>query len=285
VGWSKLLPTTTAIRGQYSTATDLADDYFMALRFPAEVRQKGEALINSFRPGLPTHTVDREYRRFSAFIRQAENYYRSAKALPYRSSALLYYYSFMNLAKAALAVRAMQFNEHHGLTPRYGTPSTDLAQMQVHVRPRQGIFHALYDLLFATAIPNVAFDLLNLLGYVSETHVEYIEATGQQPRTSRTPKLRLVNDQNASWLLLGIENSFPIVRHAPAVQQAFNAVFQRVSVSPQQIRGVFDILMPSAAAWDFYETSRRSHTLRRNPGPPSFNNYLPLYQIAYIQSM
>jgi YaaC-like protein len=191
--------------------------------------------------------VDREYRRFSAFIRQAENYYRSAKALPYRSSALLYYYSFMNLAKAALAVRAMQFNEHHGLTPRYGTPSTDLAQMQVHVRPRQGIFHALYDLLFATAIPNVAFDLLNLLGYVSETHVEYIEATGQQPRTSRTPKLRLVNDRNASWLLLGIENSFPIVRHAPAVQQAFNAVFQRVSVSPQQIRGVFDILMPSAA--------------------------------------
>jgi hypothetical protein len=265
VGWSKLLPTTTAIRGQYSTATDLADDYFMALRFPAEVRQKGEALINSFRPGLPTHTVDREYRRFSAFIRQAENYYRSVKA--------------------ALAVRATQFNEHHGLTPRYGTPSTDLAQMQVHVRPRQGIFHALYDLLFATAIPNVAFDLLNLLGYVSETHVEYIEATGQQPRTSRTPKLRLVNDQNASWLLLGIENSFPIVRHAPAVQQAFNAVFQRVSVSPQQIRGVFDILMPSAAAWDFYETSRRSHTLRRNPGPPSFNNYLPLYQIAYIQSM
>jgi hypothetical protein len=137
-----------------SSAIDLADELFGVLRLVADVQTEGLQLVDSYSPGITPHAADRAYRRFAAFIRQAENYYRSAKALPFRSSALLYYYSFMNLAKAALAVRNITFHERHGLTPDYGTGPPGLTQMRVRV-VRDGVFQALYRLIFAQSIQNV----------------------------------------------------------------------------------------------------------------------------------
>ncbi len=239
----------------FTSTLDLADELFGALRFPADVPARGQALVTTYAPGLPPALVDRAYRRFSAFLRQAENYYRSAKTLPFRSSALLYYYSFMNLAKAALAARAIKFHEHHGLEPRYGNPLTDLSQLRVRVEA-DGVFQALYRMIFARPIQNVQFQLSELLAYVSEVAIQYIDALNQQPKVSRFQHARLMSDaaQQQSWLLLALPTSHPINAQPAAVRAAFAARFQRVTVNQVMARDLFDLFVPASLTYDYYQS-------------------------------
>ena len=255
-GWLRLVPTAQPTSDVWTTSTlDLSDEFFGALRFPADVRAKGQELIDSYSPGLAPHLADRAYRRFAAFVRQAENYYRSAKTLPYRSSALLYYYSFMNLAKAALAARAIKFDEDHGLKPGYGNPPSDLTQLRVRVLAK-GIFPALYHLIFSQPIQNVQLQLSQLLAYVSEVAVQYHEATQGQPKVARYARARLLHDnaQQQSWLLLAWPNALPLAAQPAPVQHAFTARFQQVTVAPPMARELFDLLVPGSLAHEYFQS-------------------------------
>jgi YaaC-like Protein len=233
---------------------DLADELFGVLRLVADVQAEGLQLVGSYSPGITPHAADRAYRRFAAFIRQAENYYRSAKTLPYRSSALLYYYSFLNLAKAALAVRNIRFNErHHGVTPDYGTAPHTLSNLRVRVRD-DGVFQALYRLIFAQSIQNVHFQLARLLAYNSEISVQYDRVAAGPSKVMRYARVRLLNDGNQAWLLIALPHLLPVTAQPAAVQAAFNARFQQVTVPRDVTRELFNLLVPASSAYTYFQS-------------------------------
>jgi YaaC-like Protein len=253
-GWLRMIPATMLNAGTWTTSTlDLADELFGVIRLVADVQAEGLQLVGSYSPGIIQHSADRAYRRFAAFTRQAENYYRSAKVLPYRSSALLYYYSFLNLAKAALAVRNIAFNEHHGLTPDYGTGPRALPQMRVRVR-RDGVFQTLYNLSFAQRIQNVDFQLVRLLAYNSEISVQYDRVAAGPSKVTRYARVRLLNNGNQAWLMLALPNLLPVTAQPAAVQAAFNARFQQITLHKEIARDLFDLLVPANDAFSYFQS-------------------------------
>jgi len=249
-----MIPTTIADSVPWLSSTlDLADEFFGALRLSADVQTEGLQLVAYYSPGVAPHVADRAYRRFAAFTRQAENYYRSAKALSFRSSALLYYYSFLNLAKAALAIRNIGFNELHGLTPDYGTAPRTLPHLRVRVK-RDGVFQALYRLIFAQSIQNVHFQLARLLAYNSEISVQYDRVAAGPSKVDRYARVRLLNDGNQAWLMLALSNLLPVTAQPAPVQAAFNARFQQVTVQPNLARELFDLFVPASLTYTYFQS-------------------------------
>lgn len=85
----------------------------------------------------------RIWREFSSFIAQARSYWDAARATTAPSSALLYYYAFLNLAKAELLrthpAQVIGRRIGHGLTMRLRrVPEAD------RVRTNRGVFPLLY---------------------------------------------------------------------------------------------------------------------------------------------
>ena len=75
----------------------------------SEVQDLGKDLLKCY-----THQdLRNSFVRFQSYIRQAINFYQAAEALHYRASPLLYYYSFMNFAKAITFLRDPTFPFGH----------------------------------------------------------------------------------------------------------------------------------------------------------------------------
>src|SRR5207248_8363920 len=129
-----------------TTSPDIEHELWSTLEYYSEVEEVGIDLIRT--KGLqPPHKEI--FNSFQAFVRQAKSYYSSAKTLHYRSSSLLYYYSFMNLAKAYLLLKDPDSmmnptagQVYHGLIrPRNNNSDFMLEAIEV----RGGIFPAFYE--------------------------------------------------------------------------------------------------------------------------------------------
>src|SRR3990172_6398381 len=86
------------------------------------------------------------FEAFRAFVRQGKAFYEAASHLQYRAAPLMYYYAFLNLAKAYITIREPGFvrgRVHHGLeqTPQKKT----LARETIRVPLKPGVFHKLYE--------------------------------------------------------------------------------------------------------------------------------------------
>lgn len=168
------------------TSDRIAEELWLALRHPAEVPSVGLRLLELHQPGkVTTSSSTLILSEFRAFCRQAENFYRGAEVLPWRSSPLNYYYSFLNLAKAyALLSGAMPpptssaacpgvestpqtttpRRIRHGITERvlYGNP--DLWHLTSGTTA--DVFPLLYRLCIGKELPEkTTFEGHDLLGY------------------------------------------------------------------------------------------------------------------------
>src|SRR5260221_14479744 len=114
-GWIRL--PVSKRRALLFTSIDIERELWTALEYYSEVEEVGLNLIQT--KGLQPQSLHPEiFKSFQAFVRQAKSYYSSAKTLHYRSSSLLYYYSFLNLVKGYLLLkdpqRIMGQKVHHG---------------------------------------------------------------------------------------------------------------------------------------------------------------------------
>jgi hypothetical protein len=116
------------------------------------------------------------------YIQQAFEFYEAARAAKPNTAPLIYYYSFLNLAKAFCELRRPRFHERpecyrHGLSwrpsPKY---LVDLQREEVSLTSR-GVWHALWESLRQTACPaanptRIKIKLLDLV----EPDIAYDEA-------------------------------------------------------------------------------------------------------------
>jgi len=200
------------------TRLALDEEYWLAIRHPAEVYAAGAALLTSTDPAfagrLPPER-ELQWREFRAYVRQAESFYRSAAALPWKSSPLNYYYSFMNLAKALAVARGMlaPVAAHitralqHGLSARIvpgapGAPDT----WRLTVRDANHIFGLLYQATVApVAMPaTTELDARDLLGYVTAIDWQLRQA-GRAATISWHPCYWVILEAgNSAWDLVGV---------------------------------------------------------------------------------
>ena len=217
------------------THRPLDEEYWLALRHPAEVEAAGLALLAANHPtfsGLSALQQDLLRREFRAYVRQAEGFYRGACVLPWKSSPLNYYYAFMNLAKALALVTGLlpppvadePRRLRHGLSARVvpGPPEA----WRLTTGGADEIFAMLYRRMVGVEIPpHTELDAHRLLGY-SESIAWQLEKSGLGSTRAWFPCYWvMVSAAAASWSVIGVPRGVPPDR-LPAT---FEAEYEEVS--------------------------------------------------------
>jgi len=152
---------------ELSTSGEVDDEFWSLIEFHSEIESYGLEFLKKI--GINNiSTRLKIYKYFQAYVRQAKNYYYSAKSLPAKSSSLLYYYSFMNLAVAMLAIEnptKVGSKDYHGLTYKNIYGPFDKQTIKVK---ENGVFPKLYNCYFGKKISTKHFNISSLLNYCTD---------------------------------------------------------------------------------------------------------------------
>jgi len=203
---------------------------------------------------------------FQAFVRQAKSYYGSAKTLHYRSSSLLYYYSFLNLAKAYLLLiqpqGIMGQRVHHGLIYDPSTPNTDF-QLEI-IRVRQGIFPMFYEAQTSNVIStttNLSLNIAKLLSYPTEISSQYY-LTGYGGRNILSSLAAAAGDRsnNQVWTILGIPAEASLNDFLRLHVHLLNT-YQEVQINKDLLALVFGMSVPELYSFRFFQEITATQTI------------------------
>ncbi len=245
-GWARL-PVSEKRRASLLTNIEIERALWSTLEYYSEVEEVGLNLIQT--KGLQPQSLHQEiFQYLQAFVRQAKSYYGSAKTLHYRSSSLLYYYSFLNLVKAYLLLKNPQMimgrtNQAvtHGLSYKTSTTNTDF-QLEI-VRVCDGIFPIFYEAETSTVIStaiNSTLNISSLLGYPTDINREYLMVNyGNGKILSSLAAILTHRPQNQAWTVLGIP-ARPGLNEFLNLHSNFLNAYQEVQIYPL-FYPVFDI--------------------------------------------
>jgi hypothetical protein len=255
-GWVRVEWTRNPTQSLSTNMNNIADEMFLILRHIAEVTDEGVRVIKSHSPGLSDADAKTRHPKVRAFIRQAENFYRAGHRTPYRTSALLYYYAFMNLVKASLAARGISYDPYHGLS-RTDPMADDLDKLGVDIKSG-GVFPALYQTEFGKAWPTGLQPRIGrLLVYVTDIGFQCQRTGLASPGSSPIApcKLRVVvNDDPAKkecWLELAVRRELDIT----SCTTMFTNVFEEVALSPYDARERYAFYAEALPVYRFYQST------------------------------
>lgn len=190
---------------------------------------------------MQRHLIDGVYaKRTSApYIDQARLYYLDARSSNWRSAGLLYYYPFLNLAKAyVLNKRAISHlimrssNIYHGLSAKAQNPSSIIDYIiKIHppnLNGQKNIFALLYERLTLNKWPfKKAIDVrvADFLGYAVEISSE-LNILYEIPRTEIRIQSVVRSFGDQMWFEIALGNYF-----LPVLRQYFDPSINRITAT------------------------------------------------------
>ncbi len=151
-----------------------------------------------------------------SYIDQAENFYKYARLSDYRSAALLFYYSYLNLAKAAIVINKPNLSGKtfkHGINRKVKTGS--LQSRSLNIQESSGnkvaVFNELYEIINGNNLPgNRSISIENILGYISDISVETQKLSNKFSRKIHDVNAHVLinNDTRKCWTVLVSEFGF-----------------------------------------------------------------------------
>lgn len=170
----------------------------------------------------------------SAYIDQAENFYKFARSSDYRSAALLYYYSFLNLAKAYIIQNKPMLADktfRHGINRK--TKSGKLIDRSFQLQQSSGnsvcVFNEIYKLEYGSYLPsNKSISFEHTLGYITDISDETTKLLKKFSKKVHPSKLHVFINTNTNkcWNVLVTPPGFYPANY-PATYNGFAAGFQR----------------------------------------------------------
>lgn len=242
------------------TGIDIERELWTALEYYSEVEEVGLNLIQA--KGLQPQSLHQEiFKYFQAFVRQAKSYYGSAKALHYRSSSLLYYYSFLNLVKAYLLLRNPQQIMGrtaqaviHGLNYRSSTTNTDF-QLET-IRVSQGIFPMFYEAETSNVISttrNSTLNITSLLSYPYDISYPYQLVGYGDFKVLHSLAVGVIDRaQQQSWTIIGIP-AHPSLNDFLNLHVNFLNTYQEVEINKDLLASIVSIGVPELSYYRFFQ--------------------------------
>jgi YaaC-like Protein len=238
------------------TSNDIERELWNTLEYYSEVEEVGLNLIQS--RGLQPQSLHQEiFKHFRAFVRQAKSYYGSAKTLHYRSSSLLYYYSFLNLVKAYLLFsdpERIMSRVGHGLGYNTDATNTDF-QLEV-IKVHQGIFPMFYEAQTSNVLStqeNSALRVIDLLSYPSDLAYQYELAGYGNIRILFSLATSVVDrTQNQSWTIIGIPAVTNLDDFLSLPVNFFNA-YEEVQIDKNRFALIFGRDTPELQDFRFFQ--------------------------------
>lgn len=279
------------------TQLPIDEEYWLALRYPAEVESTGMALFKDNNSNFDTFEPEDKrnlWLEFRAYIRQAEVFYRGACVLPWKSSPLNYYYSFMNLAKALAVVRGLLCPKRmqdirkikHGITskPIAGNPDV----WKVTVQGPGEIFTMLYQLIIGTQIDsNTELNAIHLLGYSAPIGWQ-IQKLNNITKIKWFPCYRIILTQpNNCWDIIGLLRDVSI----DLLPDSFCAAYEEVSADGAKTFAFKTLRLHAYHSATFRFLQRKNPIHLTVPGKydiseldRSFNEMLPHHVFEHVNN-
>jgi len=174
-----------------------------------------------------------------ALIDQAIDFYEAARYPRLGSKPLLYYYSFLNLVKAALTIHgvALPASAFHGISDPRANQRTRLrlegqrVLAEKSARDHRRIFPELVKFLGGDAKEQRYYKVVDLLSQVPSIHRTYTQATGSQSSFIPLREVSVYRDKDNVWARIVLRQKDKDVAtslHALRSRQAFRGVFHQV---------------------------------------------------------
>lgn len=200
-------------------------------------------------------------REFGAYLVQAKNFYQHAKSSDYRSAALLYYYSFLNIAKAVVIIQKPHLSHCkfvHGL--QRVKKSGDLSELTIKSKGKQNnhinTFDEFYEVIFGESFnSNEEVSLLDLFSYCSDITQEYQDVAGKANRISYVSYvIAMDSGRKKTWNKIAVRDWGKQKNYSTAYAN-FLSNYTAVSVPSSSRQSEFDIKGP---AYDvtFFEANK-----------------------------
>jgi|SRR5215208_589363 len=236
-------------------SANVDDELWIILEYYSEVQSVGMELLK--RSGIKhSRARKRLFDNFQAYIRQAKNYYYSAKTLPPKSSGLLYYYCFLNLAKAAILLKYPEIAGAfitHGLSYKISNNSP-LSKQAVSLPRREGVFHKLYDWYFDASIPPKTFNIETLLTYCTDIAYQNQMAGIHQTKIISAYFAHAAdNPRKKNWGIIGFYDLDEVSKYKKTMRQFFDQ-FELIDLPTHIAKEVFDVSAPEARYISFFQS-------------------------------
>lgn len=251
-----------------ATSGNIDDELWIILDYYSEVESVGMDLLK--KAGIHNLIRKRIFKHFQAYIRQAKTYYISAKTLPARSSGLLYYYCFLNLAKAAIVLKdpsiAGKFIRH-GLTYNISNNS-DMSGQLISVQD-DGVFKKLYELYFGTPLNIKRFNIQTLFNYCSDLNYQCDKAKISEKKIARAyfaggmSKIR-----KTSWGIVGFSDLKEVAKYTKTMKPFFD-LYELIDIPQLVCRDIFKLSAYQRNEISFFQSIVERPWL--GPDIPNFN--------------
>jgi hypothetical protein len=235
------------------TTTSIPEEVFAALEYVSEIPTVGQSFLRS----LGTPKPKASFEQFRAFIRQGKTFFQAAQALHFRAGALMYYYAFLNLAKAFILItdpKSVSGRIQHGLSlgPVSRRP---LSSQAVPVASAPGVFHRFYQIQMGVPLPPaLRLNMGTLLGYASDVKYEY-EHAGYGSHRVLPVKCRFLSHQASriTWPVLAVSDFSNLSLYKKSLK-SFMAYFEPISPPRNLIRSTFDIYAEDYPHYMFFQS-------------------------------
>lgn len=228
-------------------------ELWMILEHYSEIKEVRKKFIKSL--GITnSNKIEKVSKSFQSFVRQAKNYYMSAKKLPNSSSALLYYYSFLNLAKAFLILYYpdnISGKVYHGLNFK-DKRNNDLRNERVFLN--EGVFKLLYKHETGEELKNkTSLCISTLLGYCVDISYQYLLGGFGGNSNARGSLMIFIDDnRKKAWGTLALYN-FSALEKCKKRIKIFEKNYEKISMDKRVARECFSLSGIERLAFEFYE--------------------------------
>lgn len=246
------------------TSGSIDDEVWILLEYYSEVEEIGlKHLQNN---GIKNAVLRKStYKHFQAYIRQAKNYYYSAKQLAPRSSGLLYYYCFLNLAKAALVVKEPKLGGKrisHGIS--YKIDSIPRFSKQTVKVLNDGVFPKLYSWYFGQPIKQVRLSIPVLLNYCTDIGYQCQIAGIHQAKILYSYYILCVDKaKKTAWGLIAIPQALALLKYPKTIKSILNT-FEKVEVPQLSCRELFDMNAFQQSNFTFLQSKKETKWISDN---------------------
>lgn len=247
------------------------DELWILLEYQSEVVDAGIKFV--MQSGVSKRNAKAVYKHFQAYVRQAKNYYYSAKKLHPRSSGLLYYYCFLNLAKAALVLKQPAIGGRkisHGISCLPKNLSK-LKNQTVKVLNDGGVFPKFYEWYYSQPIRPQSLNVQKLLVYCTDISYQNVMAgIGNCKLLQGYFVLQVNASQNPhiGWPLIGISSFSQLEPYKKAFKDLYED-FEKVELPQFSGREYFDVENFTLGAFTFLQSKKTFNWISDNI-PPSF---------------
>lgn len=233
---------------------EIDDELWIILEYYSEVEEVGLSFLKQ--RGIKNISQRKKvFKHLQAYVRQAKNYYYSAKTLTARSSGLIYYYCFLNLVKAAIVIENPGIagkKEYHGL--EYSINKRDSFEKETVKIKKSGIFPKIYAWYFKRQINPQSLNISTLFSYCTDISYQCQLTNIYEPKIHPSYFAFCINKkEKVGWALLGIAGVNEILKFKKSFAFFFDN-FEKIELPQSICREIFSIDAYNQRHFTFFQS-------------------------------